>query len=517
MKDQHKRIPTDYIDPLKREDFTSFLKSLTDELNKNIHFISITLPVAAIDPLAVLEMQDSSQETFYWEHPQEQTAIAAFGKVQQLRATGSARFDEISRQFEEIRSKTLSYTAVRHPMAGPLFAGGYSFNDYNIGTPWNRFGAARFFLPDWSLVRDKDHHLLTLTLRRDERRPDEIYDEVLERLTYFIMLASRGESHAESQMGSQAEGHAESRFRADITQPSDTSITEDASRPRQEILCDLGSVSERERWIRNVEVSRDRIRKGHFDKIVIARKLPVSVRNTIEPAKLSFTLRDRFPDCTTFYFQPETKQGEEPIRFIGATPETLIKFSGDRITTEGLAGSIQRGSSALEDLSLERQLLQSKKDREEHDFVVQSIRKSLEKLTKKVIYPRKPMVKKLPHVQHLHTPMQAKLQKNATIHSIVRELHPTPAVGGFPRQEANRHIEEIEQLERGWYASPVGWFNASGEGHFVVAIRSALLERNLATLYAGCGIVEDSDPEAEWRETIMKFSTLMDALVVQTK
>ena len=493
VNDPKKQIPTDFIDPLKRDDFTSFLRSLSTDLNDRHRYLTITLPVARIDPLAVIEMQEPGRETFYWEHPAEHTAIAAFGSALSLRATGSKRFEEIISQIGQVREEILTYSAVDDPMAGPLFLGGYSFYDYNVGTPWNRFGAARFFLPDWVLIRQNQQHLITLVIPKQGRRPDEIFDEILDRLTYFIGLAG---DHATAEAKKTAKGN---------------------SSAGQKIVCDFGLMGERERWNRNVEACRNLIRQGAFEKIVIARTLSVSSRQPVHPARLSYALRERYPDCTTFFYQPENRGGDDALSFVGSTPERLVRVRDNTLTTEGLAGSISRGASALEDHSLEQSLLHSQKDLSEHQFVVHSIRESLKKLTVRVNVPKKPGIKKLKHVQHLHTPIQATLNGKMTIHAAVAELHPTPAVGGFPRDEAVRHIEEIEQVDRGWYASPVGWFSASGEGDFVVAIRSALLENKRATLYAGCGIVEDSDPDAEWQETMMKFSTLLDALVMQSE
>lgn len=180
--------------------------------------------------------------------------------------------------------------------------------------------------------------------------------------------------------------------------------------------------------------------------------------------------------------------------------------------TEGLAGSTSRGRSAIEDELLANDLLMSSKDREEHQFVVKAIQENLEPLSEKIDHPTNPQIKKLKNVQHLFTPISASIKKGVQIHDLIRELHPTPAVGGFPREDAVSHIHEIEQLDRGWYAAPIGWFNLNGCGEFAVAIRSALLHENRATLYAGCGIVSDSDPEKEWKETLLKFKPMMDSL-----
>ncbi|MEX2455954.1 MAG: chorismate-binding protein, partial [Balneolaceae bacterium] len=148
----------------------------------------------------------------------------------------------------------------------------------------------------------------------------------------------------------------------------------------------------------------------------------------------------------------------------------------------------------------------------EHQFVVRAINDNLKPYSLQVEHPSQPQVKKLQNVQHLFTPISASIKNGIQIHELIQNLHPTPAVGGYPRDEATRHIQDIEQIERGWYSAPVGWFNLNGSGEFAVAIRSALLHDHKAHLYAGCGIVADSDAETEWHETLLKFEPMMDAI-----
>lgn len=201
---------------------------------------------------------------------------------------------------------------------------------------------------------------------------------------------------------------------------------------------------------------------------------------------------------------------------MGATPERLISLRKDLMKTEGLAGSISRGRSATEDVSLGHTLMESDKERSEHDFVVRDIRNTLKKHSHRIEHPSQPSLKKLSNVQHLYTPISARIHDSTTIHELAGVLHPTPAVGGFPKTNAVPFINQIEDIDRGWYAGPTGWFNLKGFGELAVAIRSAWVENNRAQLYAGCGIVEDSDPLTEWEETRMKFRPLLDALTKAT-
>jgi menaquinone-specific isochorismate synthase len=466
--------PTTFIKSLESPDFTSFLHSVN---RSDTPLLSITLPIAGIDPLAALEINHEYREKFYWSHPEQSISISAAGKVRELRATGSNRFREISRQTVKVKDEIQAYTALGHSMAGPLFLGGYSFNDHNIGTLWKKFGAARFVLPEWMLIEIGSLHLLTLTIVKNGRTADGIYEEVISRITDFLNLAG----HLNHTSG-------EKNF-------------------QRNILCTLQLPEEQSLWMSKVERAKKLILEKKFEKIVLARSISVQSKCKLESTVLAHHLRETYPACYNFLIQqdPETS-------FIGASPERLASFENGVMLTEGLAGSISRGRSAMEDASLAHSLMKSNKDRAEHRFVVEAIGDSLEQFSYRVEHPRQPQIKKLQNVQHLFTPIKAKIKKGVQIHQLLQELHPTPAVGGYPRNDAVPFIHEIEQIDRGWYAAPVGWFNLNGSGEFAVAIRSALLHKNRAELYAGCGIVSDSDPEKEWKETLLKFTPLMDAL-----
>src|SRR6056297_21231 len=466
--------PTKFIESLDSAEFTSFLKQVN---SSSAELLSITLPIAGIDPLAALELNPAYQEKFYWNHPTEEISISAAGKIRELKSTGKNRFEDIAAQTKKLKDSIDAYTITQHLMAGPLLLGGYSFNDHNVGAVWKKFGAARFVLPEWMLIEIGNLHLLTLTFEKKDVTADEIYQDVIARLTQFLNIAGKLT-------------HSEKR-------PADSGT----------ILCTLQTPDEKENWIRRVNRAKSFIENDTFEKIVLARSLTVESKQRLKPTQLAHKLRQKYPDCYNFLIQKD-----EDTSFVGATPERLATFRDGKLQTEGLAGSASRGRSALEDASLAQSLMNSQKDLSEHKFVVRSIHDSLKQLSTEVKSPGHPRVKKLNNVQHLFTPIEARIKQGVQIHDLIRELHPTPAVGGYPKQASFPHIHDIEQIDRGWYAAPVGWFNLNGCGEFAVGIRSALLHNNRAELFAGCGIVADSDPEKEWRETLLKFRPLIDAL-----
>lgn len=467
-------IPTTFIESLESPAFTDFLRSIN---KKKSPLLSITLPIAGIDPLAALELNPDYDEKFYWAHPENSISISAAGMVRELRATGKNRFEEITNQTVQVKEEIQAYTAIQHSMAGPLFLGGYSFADHNIGQTWKKFGAARFVLPEWMLVEVGNFHLLTLAIEKNDRTADDIYQEIISKITDFLNLAGK-------------------------LQHSNT-----AERIQSNILCTLQAPEDRDHWFSKVEMAKEMIKQEKFEKIVLARSVSFQSKRKLIPTVIAHKLRQKYPACYNFMIQRDPKTS-----FIGASPERLASFNNGVFLTEGLAGSISRGKSAMEDASLAHTLLNSPKDREEHKFVVQAIDDNLKPFSDRVEHPKQPQIKKLQNVQHLFTPIRASIKEGIEIHELVQQLHPTPAVGGYPRDESVPYIQEIEQIDRGWYSAPVGWFNLKGSGEFAVAIRSALLTDNKAELFAGCGIVSDSDPEKEWKETLLKFVPLMDAL-----
>lgn len=467
-------VPTTFIESLDSKGFTNFLRSVD---TNSTELLSITLPIAGIDPLAALELNPDYEEKFYWAHPENSISIAAAGNMRTLQATGKERFETISEQTLQLKDEIQAYTSIQHSMAGPLLLGGYSFADHNVGQVWNRFGGARFVLPEWMLVEIGNLHLLTLSFETHGSGPDGIYQNVISKITDFLNLAGK------------------------------LKHTQSAKLPKRNILCTLQKPEDRDGWIRKVERAKNLIREDEFKKIVLARSLTFESKFDLVPTVLSHKLRQKYPGCYNFLIQRDSN-----TCFLGASPERLASFENGTFLTEGLAGSISRGESALEDASLAQSLIHSKKDREEHNFVVQAIDDNLKPLSREIHHPRQPQIKKLNNVQHLFTPIRASIKKGVQIHDLIKKLHPTPAVGGYPAKNSVKHIHSIEQIDRGWYSAPVGWFNLNGCGEFAVAIRSALLHKKEVKLYAGCGIVADSDPEVEWDETLLKLVPLMDAL-----
>ena len=260
-------------------------------------------------------------------------------------------------------------------------------------------------------------------------------------------------------------------------------------------------------WEHQVDQAIAAIRTGAMTKVVLARAEHLQSGCDISAEAALGCLREEHPGATLFAFcGPETS-------FIGATPERLVRLHDSRVDVTCLAGSAPVGTTPEATAEFGRQLLSSAKDLREHEIVVESTIGALQSTCSQVTRPPgTPRLRQARSVQHLETPMTATAYPEADVLQLAGLLHPTPAVGGFPAAPALELIRALETSDRGWYAGPVGWVDLDGSGEFSVAIRSALLQGNTATAYAGCGIVANSDPTAEFVETQLKLKPMLAAL-----
>jgi isochorismate synthase len=266
-------------------------------------------------------------------------------------------------------------------------------------------------------------------------------------------------------------------------------------------------------YTERVKLALQHIESGSVEKVVLARCVDGIADDDFDIAATLGALEASHPECFVFAIRPGgSAQGPAPV-FLGATPERLLRVSDGCLATEGLAGSVPRGVSAAMDERLANELLASEKDRHEHEVVCLRIEEALAphvaSLQREVGAPK---IKRLKNVQHLHTEIQAQLNGESSIVDVVDSLHPTPAVGGKPTNNAKELIRELEPFRRGLYAGTAGWVDANGNGEFGVLIRSALIRGNQISLFAGAGIVAGSEPERETEETRIKLDAILECL-----
>jgi menaquinone-specific isochorismate synthase len=437
--------------------------------------VSITIECERLDPLAVLEsIYEPGELHFYAERPSADGAIAGAEAVVELSCDGPERFARAGAFVRETLAHTLAVGAVNLPFGGPLFFSTFGFAD--AAAPGAPFPAARVFVPRWQVARTAE---TSVAVANTLVAPDADIAAIAQRIW-----------------------RAHAKFGAfDYTAPSFTGVLEGTIADEREV----GAV---DRYAHNVAAGIAAIRAGRYRKIVLARARDLRATTRFHPLRALNELRQRFPDCYAF-----SAGNGAGASFIGASPERLVAVAGGRLRTEALAGSAPRGRTAGEDAALAKQLLQSEKDLREHGLVLESIVRRLARVGIEAPANGRPRVRQLSNVQHLATPVEAPLPRDADIFRVVAELHPTPAVGGTPRETAVAHLRELEPFDRGLYAGALGWVNHAGDGEFLVGIRSALMQGETARVYAGAGIVEGSVPEREFVETELKMRALREALL----
>ena len=263
--------------------------------------------------------------------------------------------------------------------------------------------------------------------------------------------------------------------------------------------CDLSA----DHWADAVEEAVGRINSGDLDKVVLARSVQAAANGRIDPRWVLTRLAEDYD--TTWVFAVDG--------LVGATPEMLVRLERGLVTSRVLAGTIRRTGDDSHDLALAGSLARSSKDLEEHDYAVRSVADALADHTSSINVPDSPFVLHLNNVMHLATDVAGVVDDDSTSLGLAASLHPSAAVCGTPTRDADRVIAELEHMDRGRYAGPVGWMDASGDGEWGIALRCGSYDTpNALRLYAGCGIVAGSRAEEEVAESVAKLLPMRTAL-----
>lgn len=469
-------IPDDMLPGRDQESLRRFLEGCRDVARAKQHYqiASISLAVKHIAPLAVLQsIYEEDELHFYVERASADEAIAGAEAVVQSTFEGPERFQKVKAFAAEVLENAIVIGDLSEPFAGPHFFNAFSFEDTVSASC--EVASTTTFLPRWQVSKSDGRYGAVANLRIDE---DTDLDAEIARLwgayCKFDSFDYSGSESGEEQI-----------------QPN---------------VCEREEISE-VAYAEAVGEALNRIGNGDYEKIVLARAIRLEADRNWEPLIALNRLRNTFSGCHCFSFGLGAGRS-----FIGATPERLLKIDQGELRTEAIAGSAPRGKSAGEDARFARGLLESEKDIHEHRCVCDSILRRLDQIGLVGTASENPRLLPLANVQHLHTPIRSKVGEGVHVLDVAEVLHPTPAVGGTPREDALKDIRELEGMDRGLYAGVIGWFNYLNDGEMLVGIRSALIEGESATLYAGAGIVEGSDPKKETEETEIKLRALLDAL-----
>ena len=456
-----------------------------------------------VDPLAVYASAGAARQRSLWLRPDAQMGLVAIGAVETIEPAGEDRFTRASAARTVLAARVKRDAPDGAP--APVLVGGFSFvpsdgvstggeapsgDPPSRGPAWEGFGDCRLVLPELTVIA----------------RPDGTW----------VQAATRVGSDGDEDAARAALEARLSEFEQQTPTAAATLMTDGAREPAAR-TGPGGATGHRrpdtdtdDDYIALVASAIAAIERGEFHKVVLARTVTLDVE--VDTVAVLDLLRRRNPTCAVFAFNVDDST------FLGATPEELVTLDGARLHTTALAGTAPRGDSSDTDGRLAAGLLASAKNRSEHRFVVEGITGALTGLGLVDPAPKEPDVLTLSRVQHLRTPISATVQRRRTGASdmdVVRAagvLHPTAATGGAPTGSALGFIADHESFTRGWYAAPVGWCDLEGNGEMGVALRSALVEGGRVHLFAGNGIVADSDPADELQETSLKLRAVLDAI-----
>ncbi len=426
---------------------------------------SFRAPLGEVDAAKWLSAQNLFPKLF-WMNREKSEWIAGIGEADRI---------EISECGPNDQSFLLLEEAMQQKNPHARYIGGFCFNNLQKQNDlWKAFSPGLFILPLVSVEYRDGQASISCSLWL---KPGDDRQKALENLLCSISALSAGDA------------------------------TESAAIPE---MTQVSYCPDKAQWVENCETILRKFHEGKLDKMILARQTELAFAGKV-PA-IRFLLDYPFPENSTYRFYLEPVEGHA---FISFTPERLYRRDGDMLDTEALAGTVTKGSIEADDHAASELLLNSEKDMREHRFVMDTIYRELQPVCSDIDMQEEVGVLQLNRLAHLYARCRARLLPEFCNDStVLRQLHPTPAVGGVPREEAMALILSTEPFGRGWYAGPVGWLS-SDAAEFAVGIRSALVNENRVFLYSGAGLVKGSDPESEWEEVDQKIGDIL-AITQQT-
>ncbi|WP_110114228.1 isochorismate synthase [Bacillus sp. CGMCC 1.16541] len=453
------------------------LKDVIERVNMDgkTKLVSLVKKVKPIDPLIFYRngTKEFSHQRFFWQDPDRTFSLVGLGYAHIISTERHGdRFHYIEKEWKRFIKEDVICIDDFPDGTGPLLFGGFSFDpEQQKEQKWSEFSSGKFMVPTYLYTIKDGEAFFTANI---VVRPTDHIDR------YHHMFDEK-----EKEL-----------FQLNRTRSQEQSIARVMN--HYEV--------EPDRFKESVKQATSRIKGERIEKVVLARQMELIFHQPVQKEMILERLVKEQPTSYVYTFE-NTRHS-----FIGASPERLIKRNKSDVFSTCLAGSIRRGDTVAEDEELGQQLLTDEKNLIEHDVVVHMIKEAMKQYCTNVQLPTGPTLYKTKHIQHLYTPVNGTMRDGVTLFSFLEKLHPTPALGGFPQKKALEVIRELEYFDRGWYAAPIGWMDMQGNGEFIVGIRSGLFSEKGATLFAGCGIVADSDPESEYEETKIKFNPMLSAL-----
>jgi menaquinone-specific isochorismate synthase len=451
---------------LKCDNFKNLVKIISDVVDNRVKssnideiYSRIEIEIPPVDLLDWLYNQNSDKK-IYWSDKNNKFEISAIGAKDIIKSNNPKQKRELITSL--INNIKRSDKRIR-------YFGGFKFDSsQSLSDNWEMFGDFLFILPRFEIIRRENNFYFACNIDNNNKLSK---NKLLNELKEFSF--------------SQKE---KSEFKNKVLSRKDN--------------------PDKAGWHGNIEKAKDKISSTEIEKIVLSRQTVLICKDNINPEFLLKELKSKSNNCYHFLLELD-----HSFAFLGATPEKLFTRIGENIECEAIAGTTRRSDNEAEDEQLGMFLINNQKDLTEHHFVVKSIYEALSGLIDEEKDNKTPDVTilKLSKLQHLISRFKYNLQDHVSDYDLYERLHPTAAVGGYPKKQALREIAEIENFDRGWYAAPIGWIGDEST-ELVVGIRSALINNNCLLLYSGAGIIESSDADSEYEEIENKLSNFLNIL-----
>ena len=413
-----------------------------------------------IDPIIT-----GNKKVFYFNRPEENLVILAFQEAYSVKINGMNKFSALGDKISAVSNNLISNLDNDSSSKFPLFVGGTKFSSRKNSDEWKDFADNDWFVPQFLLYKKNEDHWLVLNFLLDNNYT------------------------AEEQINC-------------LLEPVSKMTNKKFISPKDNAGLNIHLVDkEREEWNSIISDALNEIRDGLFRKVVLSRRITADIKSLPSFHYVLTKLNQNYQNCTVFLYRSENSV------LFGATPEQLLKLKESHLEFDALAGSAKRGDTEEDDEIMACSLLKDKKNSEEHNYVIDFIKES----TSAYVHNLKQFdtdIKKFSNIQHLYTPIKAELNSSEQIYKLVDDIFPTPAICGSPKGTSYNYIINNEKFDRGLFSGIIGLISP-GEMDLIVAIRSALLNDNKLYVYAGCGIVRDSDPASEFDETEIKMQPIL--------
>lgn len=453
-----------------------FVSSFKDEQITKSNLISYALLTEDINLYSIIEHFEREQKDyFYYSKPEQNFFLLTLGEVLSFSFDNIEQLNKFSTEFSRIRHGIYNnFTDINYNP--PLFFLSAKFPSNKLSMEWKTFSPVKLFIPELILVKaNAKTYLIINTQPESNLNKSDLSERIINKLNYFTQINNF---------------FYPGKLKPEIKLVSANNFSE---------------------WKSKVETVLSGIINLEYNKVVLSRRTDFKISEQIAASDLASVLDQKYPECFNFIYKVNGSL------FFSASPEKLIIIENGQIHTEALAGSIERGYDDSEDKYLEIALTNSPKDIDEHVFVIDHLKSVLINYCSEVKIDKSPSFKKLTNIQHLHTGLSGKIKNGFEPFQLIKDIFPTPAVGGYPVRPTIKVIDQIEDFDRGLFTGFVGWMNLINEGEFIVSIRSGLINQNNLFVYAGCGIVAGSDPKKEFEETQLKSEAIISLFNYENK